>query len=69
MKKYWMIHNPTGGVPTKEHKTIEAARIEAVRLANIHAADKFVILEAIAVCHHPVPPVVIEPITDIPVVG
>lgn len=49
MKRYWMVHNPSGQCPAFRHDTIESARKEAERLAR-KTGQTIVILEATIFC-------------------
>lgn len=46
-QKYWMVHCPQEGVPTRTHNTYESAEAEAYRLARKHPNRVFIVLEAV----------------------
>lgn len=49
MKQFWMVWNPAGHAPTREHSTEESARTEAERLLREYPDGQFYVLEAIGV--------------------
>jgi hypothetical protein len=55
MQKFWMIHGDGCPKPTHRHATLEAALVEARRLAAQHPGRGFIVLEAI-LCAHTEPP-------------
>jgi hypothetical protein len=57
MEKFWMLWNPKGASPTRQHKSIEAAIAEAERLARRDPGQEFYVLEALRMCEVPELPV------------
>lgn len=49
MKPFWMVWNPQGYNPTREHETLESAQREAERLARQCRGQNFVVLESVEV--------------------
>ena len=47
MDKFWMVWGPTFGSPEVRHLTLNAAKVEAARLAVKHPGYGFIILESL----------------------
>lgn len=43
---FWFVWTKTGRVPRKAHNSLESARTEALRLAELNPNKKFIILES-----------------------
>lgn len=46
--QYWVVWHQGGGAPTMLHRSYEAAKSEAIRLARNNAGKRFVVLAAAA---------------------
>ena len=57
MEKFWMVWNPKGGRPTRQHESIEAAIAEAERLARCEPGQVFCVLGALRMCQAPELPI------------
>lgn len=47
LDKFWLIWRPLGGIPTVKHPTLDAALVEAERLAR-KELDRFYVAESVA---------------------
>ena len=45
MKRFWLVWNHNGGVPTVQHETAQSAKTEAERLARNNPGQQFHVLE------------------------
>lgn len=55
--KFWMIYSPDGGTPRVQHKTLDAAKKEAERLARHCQDQRFYLLESVGSAVSKSPPV------------
>ena len=46
-KRFWMVWNPGNRAPSFKHKTQDAAKQEAERLAKLHPGKEFVVLQSV----------------------
>lgn len=44
MNPFWLVWNPSNGVPTFKHPTLESAKAEAERLAAMYPNQSFFVL-------------------------
>lgn len=44
---FWIVWNPQGRTPTREHDTKRSAENEAERLALAHRGQRFIVLQSI----------------------
>ena len=63
--KFWMIWNPSRGVPRAVHRTWDAALVECQRLARLAPGETFVILEAVQARRVVIPPVECVPLDQV----
>ena len=49
MNLFWLVWNPTGGVPTHRHPTFESAKAEAERLARLNPNTEFFVRTSVGV--------------------
>lgn len=54
---FWMVWRTNGGVPTKKHRTLEAAEVEATRLAECTPGVRFFVLEALSFFEREIRPI------------
>lgn len=47
--KFWVVWSPQSGPPTVRHASLAMATNEAMRLAQQHPGNEFVVLEAVGV--------------------
>ncbi len=47
MESFYLVWNPTGRIPVLRHPTVDSARAEARRLAELHKNDEFFVLRAV----------------------
>lgn len=47
---FWMVWNPQGHAPTKDHGTKDSAEREAERLARLNRGQRFIVLQSIGEC-------------------
>lgn len=47
VNRFWMVLNLAGEAPTYRHRSFDAARAEAERLAQKHPGQIFVVLEPV----------------------
>ena len=46
---FWVVWNPSQGLPRYRHTTIDEAKAEAERLARLSQGQKFYVLQALGV--------------------
>ena len=63
---FWMVWSPQGSTPTYRHESEDSARMEAVRLARIHASHTFFVLKALCSYSMPIPGVPCTELQDLP---
>jgi len=44
---FWLVWNPQGGAPKKDHGTKASAEREAERLARLNRGQRFIVLQSI----------------------
>ena len=49
MKPYYYVFKASGHPPSKRHESLEAARVESLRLAALHPGQSFEILMCIGI--------------------
>lgn len=45
---FWCVWHESGGTPIVKHKTLKSAEDEAQRLARLHPARRFVVMQAVS---------------------
>ena len=45
---FWMVWNPQGHAPTKDHGTKASAEREAERLARLNRGQRFIVLQSVS---------------------
>lgn len=55
MKPYYYVYNPSGSRPTYRHASLESAVAESERLAALHPAVSFEVLQCVAISSSPKP--------------
>jgi hypothetical protein len=55
MKPYYYVYRRFNGAPTYKHETLEAAVVEASRLAARYPDEAFEILQCVAITKAPAP--------------
>ena len=45
---FWMVWNPQGHAPTKDHLTRQSAEREADRLARLNRGQRFIVLQSVS---------------------
>ena len=62
---FWLVWREGGTSPFRKHKTFEAARVEADRLANLGSGRTFYVLQATWGCAAPKPGVLSWPLVTV----
>lgn len=47
---FWLIWNPQGDAPTRQHQTRHSATVEAERLARLNRGRRFIVLQSVGEC-------------------
>lgn len=45
---FWMVWNPQGHAPTRDHATRQSAEREADRLARVNRGQRFIVLQSVS---------------------
>ena len=49
-RAFWLVWNPQGHAPTRQHDTRDSAKREAERLARANRGQRFIVLQSMSEC-------------------